>query len=415
MAAEEPYLRADPPPIVARASAALMLFCFVIALVCMCTVRVPETVDAAFTLVPISGADPVRSPTSGVVVTVAVAEGQHVANAATIGVILSEAVGDRAAEIARLQLETGDADHRLALSRETYATALDAASRGLEVTEARHAWLVRNLAYLEEQVATERLRAEESRRLFLAGAQSADQTRADEAVASAAGNALERARMEMEENRAELSAQKAEIAGRQAEQAESESAFARQEGSDQSRLALLLADPGSRADNRVTMSAPCAGYVLRLHVSRAGAVVGTGEAVAEVACDDADLRARLNVSEEGSVRLQAGQNVKLYFDAFPYQRYGIRWGSVERVDPVISIVDGVPRSGASATIRGGGFRIGTREQALLPGMGGRAEIVVGSHTIVGHLLASLKGPGALLQTAGDGVAADNTAATSNRD
>ena len=64
-----------------------------------------------------------------------------------------------------------------------------------------------------------------------------------------------------------------------------------------------------------------------------GAVVQDGEVLAELACAGERLQAEVNVTPSGTGRIEPGQHVRLLYDAFPYQRYGIKHGTVRWVSP----------------------------------------------------------------------------------
>ena len=68
--------------------------------------------------------------------------------------------------------------------------------------------------------------------------------------------------------------------------------------------------------------------MLRLAVQRAGAVVREGETLCELACAGERLQAQLALPPSGVGQIKPGQPVKLLYDTFPYQRYGVRQGTV---------------------------------------------------------------------------------------
>ena len=93
-----PFLDPAPPPWAARAFASVLLVLFVVGLVAMVVVQVPETVSSPFVLAPTRGNDPVRTLHDGTVVRVNVEDAQAVERGAVLFVLASEPVGDRAAE-----------------------------------------------------------------------------------------------------------------------------------------------------------------------------------------------------------------------------------------------------------------------------------------------------------------------------
>ena len=88
---------------------------------------------------------------------------------------------------------------------------------------------------------------------------------------------------------------------------------------------------GTISADELTITTPCAGTVLRLAINAPGAVVQDGEMLAEVACAGEQLQAEVSVTPTGTGRIEPGQPVRLLYDAFPYQRYGIKHGTVRWV------------------------------------------------------------------------------------
>ena len=68
-----------------------------------------------------------------------------------------------------------------------------------------------------------------------------------------------------------------------------------------------------------------------------GTVVRGSDVLAEIACRDDRLQAELMVPQRGLAMLRAGQPVKLRYDAFPYQRYGVRYATLRWISPASSL------------------------------------------------------------------------------
>ena len=111
----------------------------------------------------------------------------------------------------------------------------------------------------------------------------------------------------------------------------------------------------------------------------------------ELAGTKGKVVAELTVPENGVGRVVAGQEVKLLYDAFPYERYGARHGRVRWVSPASVTKDDAP---AAATKSGGpAFRalvdldettvlVKGGPRPLLRGMGGRGRVVVGRRSLL---------------------------------
>ncbi|AOY78900.1 HlyD family efflux transporter periplasmic adaptor subunit [Moorena producens JHB] len=87
------------------------------------------------------------------------------------------------------------------------------------------------------------------------------------------------------------------------------------------------------------LDAPVSGMVFQLPIQRPGAVVQQGTMVAEIAPEDSSLiiRAQMATSESGS--LKKGMPVKLKFDAYPFQEYGVMAGELVEISPTTSEVE----------------------------------------------------------------------------
>ncbi|MEM8677281.1 MAG: response regulator [Cyanobacteria bacterium P01_G01_bin.67] len=87
------------------------------------------------------------------------------------------------------------------------------------------------------------------------------------------------------------------------------------------------------------ITAPADGVVFHLPVAGAGAVVQPGERIVDIAPKDSALilKAQMPPSESGS--LEVGMPVKVKFDAFPFQDYGIVGGRVNWISPDSKFVD----------------------------------------------------------------------------
>ncbi|MBE9168974.1 response regulator [Pleurocapsales cyanobacterium LEGE 06147] len=81
------------------------------------------------------------------------------------------------------------------------------------------------------------------------------------------------------------------------------------------------------------LKAPASGTVFHLPVSGAGAVVQSGEEIIELAPENSPLvlRAQMSPTETGFLRL--GMPVKIKFDAYPFQDYGVLPGRVSWFSP----------------------------------------------------------------------------------
>ena len=87
------------------------------------------------------------------------------------------------------------------------------------------------------------------------------------------------------------------------------------------------------------VKAPASGSIFQLSIQKPGAVVKPGDLVAEVAPKESSLilKAQMTTAESGS--LEKGMSVKLKFDAYPFQDYGVGEGKVVNISPTTKVTD----------------------------------------------------------------------------
>jgi hypothetical protein len=102
------------------------------------------------------------------------------------------------------------------------------------------------------------------------------------------------------------------------------------------------------------------------------------------------LHAEISVTQSAVARLKPGQAVKLLYDAFPYQRYGVRYGTLRWISPAASVVEGRPAFLALADVQDQSVSIQGEPWALRPGMGGTAKVVVGRRPLWSYALDPIR-------------------------
>lgn len=85
--------------------------------------------------------------------------------------------------------------------------------------------------------------------------------------------------------------------------------------------------------------APVAGTVLQLPFKQPKSFVQTGQLVAQIAPQDAATVLKVQMPSQNSGFLKTGMPVKVKFDAYPFQDYGVVQGKVQMVSPDSKLVD----------------------------------------------------------------------------
>jgi hemolysin D len=443
------FLAPDPPPWAARGLGYLILFLFAAALAGAIAIRVPETVSCAFTLEPVEGTDPIRASCDGFVVAVHVAEAQTVAKDEPLFAVRSPHTGERSVELSSLEIQLAGAREslvnarqrfaRLDLADEAEAARLRARSnslvRRIEATKKLHTVeeeterasvaigekeiesLERELKYRQKvqvvtkQLATQGARLAESKALSnlehlriqleadrgLVDAQQTDRDltsarlRRDRLTMQHTARRAERALAldQLETEQRDTDALLGKL-GHQRNAAARE--FAEQERSLKElidrcgiRIASLRDELDRSRGSHVAVVAPYQGSVLRLRVRAPGTFVRTGDVLCELAGPCERLQADLQIPQMGAGRVAAQQGVKLLYDAFPYQRFGVRNGTVRWVSPA-----GVDTFRALVDVEDESVHVDGRDSRLVPGMGGRADVVVGHRSLISYAFEPLR-------------------------
>jgi multidrug efflux pump subunit AcrA (membrane-fusion protein) len=144
-------------------------------------------------------------------------------------------------------------------------------------------------------------------------------------------------------------------------------------------------------ENQQSILSPCAGSIVRLHARTPYAVVEEGDVLCELACSGERLQAEVTVPQTGLGRIRRGQGVRLLYDAFPYQHYGVRFGNVDWVSAA-GIVEGNKDAvfPVRVELKEQFIKIKDEHRNLIPGMYGTAEIVVDRRSLLSYAFAPIR-------------------------
>lgn len=387
--AASPYLASAPPPWAARALAGVLLALFTVATLALFLVQVPETVVAPFVLVPERGADAVRTLHDGVVASVRVRDAQVVEAGDVLFTISSESAGDRGAERTALAANLAGAEDRLANERQTYDNQRLADEQEIERLRQQLATGIAMTALKERQLSIGQEIAARQQRSYEEGLTSwveASKLRLD---ADRLAGELEQARAQSVETSAMMRKLQFEMAARKTAFAERARLAGEQLDQTRARKGMLDAET-SREGNALTVAAPCAGTIARLHVRDVGSVVRAVDALAEIACRGERLQAELLVPQRGLARARSGQLVKLRFEAFPYQRFGAASATLHWISPMAVAPSPSSAFRALATLDTQELPVDGDARSLRAGMAGQAVVVVGRRSLASHAIEPLR-------------------------
>lgn len=365
---EAEMLPREPPPFLVRGIAWLLIAMFFTALAATIFVHVPETVRCRFVLVPKDGADPIQAPFLAVVDEVRVAEGQEVAAGEELFTLRSDEIRNRHTQ---LQTLTGELETKVSSIEKIEASYV----AQLSIKNAEIAQVERELSFREKHAQTTR-----------------DLVRRLEKLASGGGISeieLTKHQIELAESEKDLSVTEKTLDGVKLERERMETERTRQRSEEQAavqnlkvRTAALQRSLENSERDLLAIRAPYAAVVISLAQRNVGSVVQAGQELCQLARLDATPRARLLLQERGLSRLAGGQRVRLFLDAFPYQRYGTVVGRLDWISPAAV----GPTEGAGfvalASLDQTFIKVRGESRVLRVGMKGEARIVVGSRRII---------------------------------
>lgn len=382
------FLDLTPPPWAVRSLAWALLALFALGGLAAVAVSLPEKVSAPFVLTPVRGADPLKAPRSGIISTMLAVEGQAVTQGALLATLHSETVAERTAEWQTLQTQVaGAGDSFSNAKRRLESLRLTDEQESRKLT-GRLRQLDALLSHKRQQMAlTEQMKTSYAK-LYHEGIASQAQLTAKQIEVSELATEIERLLSEQNDTRAELAKLQLATATRQTEFQEFTRELTEKTKTSELRAAALAAGLSDTAGPQVHLRAPCTGVILKLKVKDRGAVISAGETIAELACGGQALVAELKVPETGVGKLRLDQGVKLKYDAFPYQRYGVKHGRLVWLSPAKT--EAAAPFTARVELVEMEIPVQGQARALQAGLTGTAEIVVGKRTLLSYVFEPLR-------------------------
>jgi hemolysin D len=201
---------------------------------------------------------------------------------------------------------------------------------------------------------------------------------------------LEKLLAEEKETSVAIEKLKFESSARQADFKEVQRTYKESAATGEIRISALRSGLAGSDGSEVRLTAPCTGTILRLYIKSTGAVVHEGEPIADLVCAGETLQADLQLPETGLSKLRIGQGVKLKYDAFPYQRYGVRYGQVAWLSPAAADTRDGKTFRAHVELSETDLIVQGQPHRLIAGMSGKAEIVVGNRSLIEYVLEPLR-------------------------
>ena len=374
---ESELLPQEPPAWIIRWTAWLLIVAFVCALLIAIVMRLPETVDCRFVLIPATGADPIQSPRQAIISRVVVEEGQPVKGGDELFILRSDEIGGWDTQFRTLNEDLRTKQESLNRNESAYAAQLGIKNAEIEQAKSEvkfrenHAQTSRELVTRMDKLAKQGGESEVDLiklKLDLAGSEK-DLSVAQRTLQQVT---LDRERMETEHARV-----------RGEEQAEVEKLKV--------RIAALKKDLENAQQNLLTVRSPYEGVVISVDQRTAGSFVQQGQVLCQLAPKGSKPRARMTLNEAGLPKLAVAQRIRYFFEAFPYQRYGTITGKVDWISPsAITTTDGSRFVALGSLDR---YEISSQAGHALPlrvGMKGDAHIIVGGRTLIEYAFEPIR-------------------------
>ena len=367
----------EPPHWVIRWTAWLLIAAFIFALLIAIVMRLPETVDCRFVLIPATGADPIQSPRQAIISRVAVEEGQPVKAGEELFALRSDEIAGWDTQFRTLNEDLRTKQESLTRNESAYTSQLGIKSAEIEQAKSEvqfrenHAQTSRELVTRMEKLAKQGGESEVDLiklKLDLAGS---------EKDFSVAQRTLQQVTLDRERMETEHARQRGE------EQAEVEKLKV--------RISALKKDLENAQQNLLMVRSPYEGVVISVDQRTAGSFVQQGQVLCQLAPKGSKPRARMTLSEAGLPRLAVAQRVRYFFEAFPYQRYGTITGKVDWISPsAVTSTDGSRFVALGSLDR---YEISSQPGQALPlrvGMKGSAHIIVGGRTLIEYAFEPIR-------------------------
>lgn len=165
------------------------------------------------------------------------------------------------------------------------------------------------------------------------------------------------------------------------------------EKSEITQTASQIASLNFQLQQKVVRS-PIDGVIFALPVNKPGAVVQPGEMIAQIAPKNTPLVLKAQMPTKDSGFLKLGSPVKIKFDAYPFQNYGIVPGTVTRISPDSKIQQASTGNTETfeleITMQQSYIEAEHKQVSLAPGQTATAEVIVRQQRVIDYMLDPFK-------------------------
>ncbi len=142
------------------------------------------------------------------------------------------------------------------------------------------------------------------------------------------------------------------------------------------------------------LRSPTKGTVFKLFIDNAGAVVPAGQPIVEIAPKDSPFVFRAQIPSYDSGFLSPGLPVKLKFDAYPFQDYGVVPGHLRWISPDSKVVETIQGKvevfELEIVLDQTSIQTQDKQVSLAPGQTATAEVIIRQRRIIDFVLDPFK-------------------------
>jgi HlyD family secretion protein len=139
---------------------------------------------------------------------------------------------------------------------------------------------------------------------------------------------------------------------------------------------------------------PIDGIIFELPIKKPGAVVQPGQMIAQIAPQNSALILKAQMPSQQSGFVKVGMPVKIKFDAYPFQEYGIVQGRVNWISPDAKVKENSQNSVQTYELEifidKPYIQAGNKRILLTPGQTAQAEVIVRQRRVIDFILDPFK-------------------------
>ncbi|MEY3400811.1 MAG: hypothetical protein RLZZ86_414 [Cyanobacteriota bacterium] len=139
---------------------------------------------------------------------------------------------------------------------------------------------------------------------------------------------------------------------------------------------------------------PIDGTIFELPIKNPGSVVQPGQMIAQIAPKNADLILKARMASQHSGFVKVGMPVKIKFDAYPFQEYGILSGRITWISPNSKIQENsanrLETYEVDIALENPYIQVGNKQIPLTPGQTASAEAIIRQRRVIDFILDPFK-------------------------